>query len=56
MKEIITWKDMADWQNSVCPACFECVWSKETKVIINSNKKSNDDNNNRTEKLFICNR
>lgn len=35
------------------PDDFECIWSKETKVSIDSNRKSNDDNNNRTEKLFI---
>lgn len=36
------------------PDDFECIWSKETKVLIDSNRKSNDDNNNRVEKLFIC--
>ena len=33
---------------------FECIWSKETKVLIDSNRKYNDNNNNRIEKLFIC--
>lgn len=36
------------------PDDFECIWSKETKVLIDSNRKYNDNNNNRIEKLFIC--
>ena len=35
------------------PDDFECIWSKETKVLIDSNRKSNDDKNNRVEKLFV---
>ena len=36
------------------PEDFECIWQKETKVLINSNRVSNDDKNNRVEKLYIC--
>ena len=36
------------------PEDFECIWQKETKVLINSNRVSNDDKNNRIEKLYIC--
>lgn len=35
------------------PDDFTCIWSKETKVSINSNKVSGDTSNNRIEKLFI---
>lgn len=31
---------------------FECVWSKEHKVLIDSNKNSGDESNIRIEKLF----
>lgn len=33
---------------------FECIWSKETKVLLDSKKEVNNKNNNRIEKLFIC--
>lgn len=33
---------------------FECIWSKEHKVLIDSNKNSGDDSNIRIEKLFIA--
>ena len=33
---------------------FECIWQKQVKVAIDSNKKANDLCNYRTEKLFIC--
>lgn len=36
------------------PDGFECIWEKETKVLLDSNKKTNDSRNNRIEKLFIC--
>lgn len=36
------------------PKEFECIWQKEIKVSIDSNRKANDINNNRTERLFIC--
>lgn len=35
------------------PDDFECIWSKENKCLIYSNRNSNDDKNNRIEKLFI---
>lgn len=31
---------------------FECIWQKETKCSIDSNKVSGDKSNNRVEKLF----
>lgn len=36
------------------PEDFECIWSKETKTLIDSNKSAKDENNIRIEKLFIC--
>jgi hypothetical protein len=36
------------------PNEFECIWQKQTKVSLDSNKQANDDKNNRIEKLFIC--
>ncbi len=35
------------------PDDFQCVWQKQVKVSVDSNKKHNDDKNNRVEKLFI---
>ena len=35
------------------PDNFECIWEKEVKLSIDSNKKNNP-NVNRIEKLFIC--
>lgn len=35
------------------PDDFECIWSKETRVNFDSNRKMNDDKNKRIEKLFI---
>lgn len=35
------------------PDDFICIWEKEVKVLLDSNKSNNDDNNIRTEKLFI---
>lgn len=32
---------------------FECIWEKEHKTLIDSNKKSDDNSNIRIEKLFI---
>ena len=34
------------------PDDFECVWQKEVKALLDSNKKSDDNTNNRIEKLF----
>ena len=36
------------------PNDFECIWEKEYKCLLYSNKQSNDEKNNRVEKLFIC--
>ena len=38
------------------PDDFECVWSKETMVSLDSNKKESDKKNIRVEKLFIYKR
>ena len=35
------------------PDDFTCIWKKETKTLIDSNKKSEDAKNVRTEKLYI---
>ena len=35
------------------PDDFECIWQKEVKVTMDSNRRANDKKNNRTEKLFI---
>lgn len=37
------------------PEGFECIWSKNVKVGIDSNKKENDEKADRVEKLFIVN-
>ena len=34
------------------PAEFECIWLKETKTLLDSNKDKNDKKNVRIEKLF----
>lgn len=34
------------------PKDFKCIWTKEVKVVLDSNRNSNDLNNVRTEKLF----
>ena len=38
------------------PNDFKCIWSKETKTLLDSNKDKGDNNNVRIEKLFtyIC--
>lgn len=36
------------------PKVFKCIWQKETKTNLDSNRKSDDANNKRVEKLFIC--
>lgn len=38
------------------PDGFKCIWEKETKVLLDSNKSKNDDSNIRVEKLFIVDR
>ena len=35
------------------PDDFECIWEKEYKCLLYSNKQSDDVKNNRVEKLFI---
>ena len=35
------------------PDDFECIWKKDVKVSIDSNKKENDKNSIRNEKLFM---
>ena len=35
------------------PDDFTCIWQKETKTLIDSNKKSDDTKNVRVEKLYI---
>lgn len=37
------------------PDDFTCIWSKEVKCLIDSNRQKQDYSNNRTEKLFIYN-
>ena len=34
------------------PEEFTCIWQKETKTLLNSNKEKSDDKNIRIEKLF----
>lgn len=38
------------------PDEFECIWSKETKTLLDSNKDKGDENNIRVEKLFTYSR
>lgn len=37
------------------PIDFKCIFKKEYKCLMYSNKESNDENNNRVEKLFTLN-
>lgn len=59
-EEFYDWSRLASKNNIVLiseynmPSDFECVWSKEVKTLLDSNKNIGDSNNNRTEKLFIC--
>lgn len=34
------------------PEEFICIWQKETKTLLDSNKEKSDDKNIRIEKLF----
>ena len=36
------------------PDDFECIWEKEHKTMVDSNKKTGDDSKIRIEKLFIA--
>ena len=38
------------------PDDFTCIWEKETKISLDSNKKSGDNKNKRIEKLYIYNK
>lgn len=56
--EFYEWVKVASKDNVVLiseysmPGEFTCIWSKETKTLLDSNKKKNDDGNIRIEKLF----
>ncbi len=57
-EEFYSWVKVASIYNTVLiseysmPDEFECIWQKEVKTLLNSNKNKNDDQNVRTEKLF----
>lgn len=59
-EEFYNWcKDMA--KNNIVliseynmPSDFECIYQKDYKCLMYSNKKVNDNKNKRIEKLFIC--
>lgn len=36
------------------PDDFKCIWKKEMKVTLSSQRKTNDEKDSRVEKLFIC--
>jgi DNA adenine methylase len=38
------------------PDDFKCIWQKEIKVTMDSNRRANDKKNNRVEKLFVYNK
>lgn len=60
--EFYEWAKKASEENIVLiseynmPEDFKCIWQKEVKVIIDSNKEANDNKNNRVEKLFVYNK
>ena len=37
------------------PSNFKCIWEKEIKANLDSNRTVGDENHKRTEKLFLCN-
>lgn len=57
-EEFYKWVKEASKYNTVLiseysmPDDFTCIWSKETKTLLDSNKTENDEKNIRTEKLF----
>lgn len=57
-EEFYKWAKKASIYNTVLiseysmPDDFTCIWSKETKTLLDSNKTKNDDKNARIEKLF----
>lgn len=57
-EEFYDWAKRASTNNTVLiseysmPDEFECIWSKETKTLLDSNKDKGDTKNARIEKLF----
>lgn len=57
-EEFYEWVKVASINNTVLvseysmPEEFICIWSKETKTLLDSNKNKDDDGNIRVEKLF----
>lgn len=57
-EEFYEWVKVASINNIVLiseysmPEEFTCIWSKETKTLLDSNKNKDDDGNIRIEKLF----
>lgn len=57
-EEFYEWVKVASVNNIVLiseysmPEEFTCIWQKETKTLLDSNKNKNDDKNIRIEKLF----
>ena len=57
-EEFYEWVKKASVNNTVLiseysmPDEFECIWQKEVKTLLDSNKDKNDDKNIRVEKLF----
>lgn len=60
-EEFYEWVKRASINNTVLiseynmPDEFECIWQKETKTLLDSNKEKSDDKNIRIEKLFTYN-
>lgn len=59
-KEFYNWIKEAGENNIVLiseysmPNEFDCIWEKETRTLLNSNKNKDDKENIRVEKLFVC--
>lgn len=57
-EEFYEWVKKASVNNTVLiseynmPDDFKCIWQKETKTLLDSNKEKSDDKNIRIEKLF----
>jgi DNA adenine methylase len=57
-EEFYSWVKTASIYNTVLiseydmPAEFICIWSKEVKTLLDSNKTSSDDTNTRIERLY----
>lgn len=60
-EEFYEWVKKASVNNIVLiseynmPDEFECIWYKETKTLLDSNKEKSDDKNIRIERLFTYN-